>query len=131
MNTVIESPEINIDLGITQLVQHYAKPASFKPLMPSEVKKFEADEQSFVFALSGMPEVKLNVEEISEKQVMLKSASDKLPFYLRVKFNAVSENTTKARIHFEGDFNPMLKMMVNRPLKNFINHLADNMSKLH
>ena len=130
MNTKIDSPIIDIHQEVHELVAHYSNPAAFKELMPDEVVKFEANAQSFIFGLKGMPEVKLVVDEISEEQVMLKSASDKIPFYLHVKFAAVGD-VTKAQIHFEGDFNPMLKMMVTRPLKSFVEHLAQNMQKIH
>ena len=130
MNTIIESPEITIHQEVHELVQHYSKPVNFKELMPPEVIKFEANEESFLFGLRGLPEVRLKVEEISEEQVMLKSASEKLQFYLRVKFRA-KDNVTFARIHFEGDFNPMIKMVAQRPLQNFVNHLAQNMEAIH
>ena len=130
MNTVIESPVITIKQGVDELVSHYSSPKSFKELMPPEVVKFEANAESFLFALKGMPEVRLKVEEISKEQVMLKSSSDKLPFYLRVKFKSEGE-LTKAQIHFEGEFNPMLKMMIQRPLQNFVNHLSENMERIH
>jgi len=130
MNTVIESPVITIKQSVDELIAHYGKPSSFKELMPTEVVKFEANAESFLFALKGMPEVRLKVEEISKEQVMLKSSSDKLPFYLRVKFRS-EDSITKAQIHFEGEFNPMLKMMIQRPLQNFVNHLAENMERIH
>ena len=130
MNTKIEGPVVTIHQEVHELISHYAKPANFKPLMPPEVSKFEANEHSFLFTLKNLPEVKLKVEEISEKQVLMKSASDKLPFYLRVEFHPEGNNT-KAQIHFEGDFNPMLKMMVQRPLQNFVNHLSENLEAIH
>lgn len=130
MNTVIESPEITIKQEVHELISHYSSAKSFGALMPPEVIKFEATDESFLFGLKGMPEVRLNVEEISENQVMLKSSSDKLPFYLRVKIHAVG-GVTKAKIHFEGEFNPMIKMMIQRPLQNFVNHLAQNMERIH
>lgn len=130
MNTVIESPVISIGLEVHELISHYSNPSSFKELMPPEVVKFEANSESFLFALKGMPEVRLKVKEISEEQVMMESSSEKLPFYLRVKFKPNGEETN-AQIHFEGEFNPMLKMMIQRPLKNFVNHLAENMHKIH
>lgn len=130
MNTVIESPVVIIKQDVQTLVAHYANPASFKELMPKEVVKFEANAESFLFGLKGMPEVRLKVEEISQNQVMLKSSSDKLPFYLRVKLHPEGEFTS-AQIHFEGEFNPMLKMMIQRPLQNFVNHLAENMERIH
>ncbi len=130
MNTKIDSPELEINLGVKELIAHYSNPASFKELMPPEVVKFEANESSFLFALKGMPEVRLKVEEISEEQVLLKSSSDKIPFLLRVRFEPFGDKT-KAQLHFEGNFNPMLKLMVQRPLNSFVNHLADNMQKIH
>ena len=130
MNTIIESHEITIHQEVHELIQHYAKPANFKELMPPEVIKFEANEDSFLFGLKGLPEVRLKVEEISEDQVMLKSASEKLQFYLRVKFRP-KDNVTFARVHFEGEFNPMVKMVAQRPLQNFVNHLAKNKKAIH
>jgi hypothetical protein len=130
MNTIIESPEITIHKEVHELVAHYAKPINFKELMPPEVLTFEAREDSFLFGLKGLPEVRLVVDEISEHQVMLKSASDKMPFYLRVKFRPEA-NITYAKIHFEGEFNPMVKLIAQRPLQNFVNHLAQNMEAIH
>jgi carbon monoxide dehydrogenase subunit G len=130
MNTIIESRVIEIHQEVHELIAHYSKPSSFKALMPPEVLKFEANDDSFIFGLKGLPEVKLKVEEISDHQVMLKSAGDKLQFYLRVKL-VPHGKITRAQIHFEGEFNPMLKMMVQRPLQTFVNHLADNMERIH
>jgi len=130
MNTIIESPIVTINKTTSELISHYSSPANFGELMPPEVLKFEANAHSFIFGLKGLPEVKLNIEEISETQVLMKSASDKLPFYLRVKLTPIGKQT-QAQMHFEGEFNPMIKILVQRPLQNFINHLAQNMERIH
>jgi len=55
----------------------------------------------------------------------LKSASSSLDFSLTAALNPLNENQTEVQMLFEGKFNPFIKMMVEKPLQNFINTLTD------
>lgn len=129
MNTELQSPKITINKSAAEIVAKYSTPASFKDLMPPEVVKFEASENSFLFGIKGLPEVRLRLVEVTENQVSLSSTSDKLPFNLRVEMHPHGEKT-EAQLFFEGEFNPMLKMLVKKPLQNFIDHLAGKMAQI-
>ncbi|UMB60474.1 SRPBCC family protein [Lutibacter sp. A80] len=104
---------------------------NFEQLMPENNTKFEVDGDSFIFGLKGMPEIRLVVKEKQEfDKIVLGAASSKLDFSLTVTIDVVSENSCETQLLFEGDFNPMMAMMVKGPLQKFINTLTENASKL-
>jgi hypothetical protein len=99
--------------------------------MPENTQKFEVDGDSFLFALKGMPEIRLILKEKTAfSNITLAAASSKLPFTLSGNLSEVSENESQAQLLFSGDFNPMMAMMVKKPLTKFIEVLAENISKL-
>jgi putative sterol carrier protein len=104
---------------------------NFKQLMPENTDKFEVDGESFIFSLKGMPEIRLVLKEKQEfDKVILGAASSKLDFTLSAIINEMSENSCEAQLLFNGDFNPMMAMMVKSPLQKFIDVLTENASKL-
>ena len=91
----------------------------------------EVDVDSFIFGLKGMPEIRLVLKEKQEfDKVILGAASSKLDFTLSAIINEMSENSCEAQLLFNGDFNPMMAMMVKSPLQKFIDVLTENASKL-
>ena len=105
---------------------------NFEKLMPDSIAKFEVTgEDSFIFGLKGMPEIKLKTKDkTANSEVVLGAASDKLPFTLRAKIDTLSETSSSVQLFFEGDFNAMMAMMVKGPISKFIDTLAANMHKL-
>ncbi len=104
---------------------------NFEHLMPENNTKFEVEGESFVFGLKGMPEIRLVVKEKQEfDKIVLGAASSKLDFSLTVTIDKISENSCETQLLFEGDFNPMMAMMVKGPLQKFINTLTENAANL-
>ena len=104
---------------------------NFEKLMPENIDKFEVDGESFLFSLKGMPEIRLVIKEKNPfDKVVLSAASSKLNFSLTTLTQPISENSCELQLLFEGDFNPMMAMMVKGPLQKFIDTLADNSEKL-
>ena len=126
----IEGNKVNVKRTAKELFDFLAEFKNFEQLMPEEVKKFEADETSFVFGIKGMPDVRLiKKSEVEPTQIILKGASSKLPVELIAD---ITENgdSSEVKLTFNGDFNPMIKMMVQKPLKKFIETLTVNLEKL-
>jgi len=104
---------------------------NFKQLMPENTDKFEVDGDSFLFSLKGMPEIRLVMKEKQEfDKIIFGAASSKLNFSLTALINEISENSCEAQLLFEGDFNPMMAMMVKSPLQKFINTLTEKAAQL-
>ena len=125
----LNSKKVTVQKSAEALCDYLSDVQNFKTLMPENISKFEViNEKAFVFALKGMPEIALEVKEINApNQVVLGAMSDKLPFTLTGNIAAVDTNTCDVELLFEGDFNPMMSMMIKSPITKFIETLADNL----
>ena len=126
----LEGRKIIVNKSSSELAGMLKNPQDYKDLMPESLQNFEAREDGFKFGLKGMPEIALKIENVSEKEVVLKSACSSLDFALTGTMNPVSESQTEVQLLFEGKFNPFIKMMVEKPLQNFINSLTDKIEQL-
>lgn len=127
----IEGNTVTVQKSAKGVFDFFTKLENFEKLMPENTQKFEVDGESFIFGLKGMPEIRLVMKEKTEfSNVTLGAASSKLPFTLAADLQEVSENETNVTLKFAGDFNPMMAMMVKKPLTSFINTLTENISKL-
>ncbi|WP_440880463.1 SRPBCC family protein [Tenacibaculum sp. C7A-26P2] len=114
-----------------ELFKFLTKLENYEQLMPESTQKFEVDGDSFIFGLKGMPEIRLVMKEKTEfSNVTLGAASSKLPFTLTSEISKLSENQSNIILKFNGDFNPMMAMMVKKPLTKFIETLTKNISAL-
>lgn len=128
----IESPKVSVAKSPQELYDFLTNVENFEKLMPENISKFEVlAEGKFLFALKGMPEIVLKLQESTPtSQVVLGAASDKLPFTLTGNIEETGEGKSDAQLVFEGKFNPMMAMMIKGPIGKFVNTLAENMSKL-
>ncbi|MBD3583802.1 SRPBCC family protein [Flavobacterium selenitireducens] len=128
----LESQKVSVAKPAQYVFDQLTDVRNFEKLMPDSIAKFElTGEDSFIFALKGMPEIKLKLKEkTAPSNVKLGAASDKLPFSLEAKIDTVSESESGVQLFFEGEFNAMMAMMVKGPISKFIETLAANMNKL-
>lgn len=126
----LEGRKVTVNKSVSELVEMLKNPSDYKHLMPDSLQNFEVRDNGFKFGLKGMPEIALEIAEVSDKEVVLKSASSSLDFALHGTMEALGEKQTAVQLLFEGKFNPFIKMMVEKPLQNFINTLTDNIEKL-
>ncbi|PRZ24054.1 hypothetical protein BC624_104169 [Flavobacterium granuli] len=131
-NMNLESPKVTVRKSAQELFDLLTDVKNFERLMPENIAKFEViGDDAFIFGLKGMPEIKLKMKEkVAPNKVVLGAASDKLPFTLVANINAITDNSSDVKLDFEGDFNPMMAMMIKGPIGKFIETLATNMTKL-
>jgi len=128
----LESPKVTVEKSAAYLYNELSDVKNFEKLMPDNIAKFEVlGDDIFNFGLKGMPEIKLRMKEgTPNSKVVLNAASDKLPFSLIANIEALNENSSAVKLDFEGDFNPMMAMMIKGPITKFLETLATNMVKL-
>ncbi|MBF4484284.1 SRPBCC family protein [Flavobacterium sp. CSZ] len=128
----LESPKVTVQKSAQDLFDLLTDVKNFEKLMPDNIAKFEViGEDAFIFGLKGMPEIKLKMKEkTAPNKIVLGAASDKLPFTLVSNIDSVSATESAVQLQFEGDFNPMMAMMIKGPISKFIETLATNMTKL-
>jgi carbon monoxide dehydrogenase subunit G len=126
----LESPTSSIQKPRKEVYEFLTDLGNFERLMPDSIQTFEVlDEDTFRFALKGMPEIVLTRKSQSPyEKVVLGAASDKLPFSLTADLKEVSPEETEVNLSFEGQFNAMMAMMIKGPITNFLGTLSEKLS---
>lgn len=126
----LESNTVTVKRSAKDIFEHFSQLKNFEQLMPESIQKFEVDGDSFLFALKGMPEIRLVLKEKTPNtNITLGAASDKFPFTLAANITEVNADESTVQLVFNGSFNPMMAMMVKKPLSKFIDTLSENISK--
>ena len=128
----LDSQKVTVQKNAQYIFDALSDVRNFEKLMPDNIAKFEVTgDESFIFALKGMPEIKLKVKEKqAPNKIILGAASDKLPFTLTGNIIETNSESSDVQLHFEGEFNAMMAMMIKGPITKFIETLASNMHKL-
>lgn len=124
----LESPKVTVNKSAQHTFDFLCNVKNFEKLMPENISKFEVlSEDTFVFALKGMPEIELKKKEaISPNRIVLGAAGGKLDFSLTGNIKEIDTNSCEVQLVFEGDFNPMMAMMIKGPISKFIETLVTN-----
>ena len=128
----LESPIVSVQKSDNELFEFLADVNNFEQLMPENIEKFEVyTNNSFLFVLKGMPEIRLKLQEqVRSNKIILGSDLEKFPFTLTKNISRLDESSSEIQLVFKGKFNPMISMMLKSPLQKFINTLTDNIEKL-
>ena len=127
----LESPKVTIDKSAQDCFDFLSKVENFKKLMPENISKFEVlENDKFLFALKGMPEIILKKQEVlPPNKIVLGAAGGKLDFSLTGNIVELDDNSSDVQLHFSGDFNPMMAMMIKGPISKFIETLVTSIPK--
>ena len=129
----ITSPIVSVGLPITGVYEKLENVALFKELMPENWSHFASSEDnaSFSFSLKGMPEIFLEKKKLTPVSELIYGAKEgKLPFTLRISLDPKSEAQTEVCYTFEGEFNPMLAMVVKSPITKLLETMAEKTKTL-
>ncbi|CVK15558.1 MAG: SRPBCC family protein [Apibacter sp.] len=127
----IKGEKILVNKSAEDIYTLASQPSEFKKFMPENIDKFDADEDGFVFALKGMPEIALKMKErIPFSKIILSSAKETLNFDLSLLIEKMTENSCEVQFTFDGKFNMFISAMVEKPLKNLIQSLTEGITKI-
>ncbi|MEC8610521.1 MAG: SRPBCC family protein, partial [Bacteroidota bacterium] len=83
------------------------------------------------FTIKGMPTIHLTISErIPFSHVKMEAKDGKLPFCLSCRLEKIDDSSCQAQFVFEAELNMMMKMMVEKPLTNFLNLLAEKLREI-
>lgn len=98
-------------------------------LLPKDkISDFKADTNQCSFKVQGGVTISLIQDgHKSNDEIYMKSgAGSPFPFKLTVHLNAI-DNSTSGYIHFDGEVNMFLKMMVEKPLSALFNYMSEQL----
>ena len=106
---------------------------NFSMLVPADkIKNWQATEDTCHFSVDGFGEAGLRIIE-KQPNSLIKIAGEEsskfdFTFWIQLKENISGQ--THIKLTIKADVNPMIKMMVSKPLQNFVDSLVDQLCKM-
>ncbi len=131
--TTIESKQVEIGKGAQELYAFLQDMNNFQQLLPQDrISEWKSDGRSCSFKVQGAATIGLELAGGEAPHLVILKATDRSPFPFTLNVHLKENNgVTTAWQQFEGDINPFIKMMVEKPLKALFDHIADKMKAIH
>jgi hypothetical protein len=130
--TKLESDKVEINNSAQNIFNYLSDFNNFEKLMPSQVTNWQSSTDECSFTINGMATIGMKIIEKTPFSKITITSNGKVPFdfHLYVLIEEKGANNCVGQLTFESDMNPMLKMMVEKPLGNFFNMLANRMKEI-
>ncbi len=129
----IESRIGKVDSAEEKIYNFLSNFNNFKNLIPPDrIKDWESTEDSCRFTVEGIGQAGLEIIE-REPNKLIKITSDKqtpLQFFLWIQIKQVAKSDSRIKITIDVNINPTMETIVQKPLKNFVDTLIDQVEKI-
>ncbi len=131
--TRIESKHVDIARPPQDVYTFLQDMNNFQQLLPQErISEWKSDGTSCSFKVAGAATIGLQLDGGTPPDHLRLKSTDRSPFPFTLDVHLKGSNgSTQAYQVFEADLNPFIKMMVENPLKNLFDHIADRMVAIH
>lgn len=126
-----ETDKVNVTASQSEVFAFLTDLNNYEKLMPSSISNWESTKETCSFKISGMANIGLALKQATpESRIDLKSYGDVMfPYEMSITLNKISDTETEAQLAFEGDVNPFMKVMVEKPIKEFFGYLIHKVQK--
>ena len=128
--TNFKSPEVEVNISVEALYTKLSNLNNLRDILPPQVSEFQSTKDSCCFKMGGMPTIHLEIaEKIPNSKISLIAKDGQVPFTLECN---ISENgdMAKATLEINAELNMMMKMMLEKPLSNFLNSTSEGLKNL-
>ena len=128
--TNFKSPEVEVNVSAEVLYNKLSNVNNLRNILPPQVSEFQSTEDSCCFKIDGMPTIHLEIaEKIPNSKISLIAKDSQVPFTLECN---IFENgdMAKATLEIHAELNMIMKMMLEKPLANFLNSASEGLKKL-
>jgi carbon monoxide dehydrogenase subunit G len=133
METTFESKVGKVSLPEEKIYNFLSNFNNLKTYIPADkVSNWQSDGDTCSFSVNGMGNVTLRIIE-KEPFKLLKITGDglnKQNFNFWVQLKQVADYDTRVKLTIKADVNPMIKMMVSKPIQKFLDTLIDSFEKM-
>lgn len=129
----IESKKVEIKRNVEFVYEYLADFTHFSMVANDKIENFKATQDRCSFTIKGMTDMGLKIiSRLPNESITISNDTDvpssmPLNFLIIFEFERVELYVTKVIVKMELDANPMIAMMVKKPLEKFVNSLADGM----
>jgi len=126
---IFTSPEVIVNRNAEDFFVKIGDLNNLKEMLPSSIKDFESTETTCSFKMKGMPDLNLEIaEKTAYSKISLIAKGSRVPFSLEC-FITEKGDQCQARLEINAELNMMMKMMIEKPLTQFLDVLANKMEK--
>ncbi|MFN5346922.1 MAG: hypothetical protein ACK5B3_06840 [Bacteroidota bacterium] len=123
--TRIESDKVSIRKPSLDVFSYLQKMENIGNILPEQVENFTSDNDTCRFEIKGMGPMGLKLGAVNADSITyLKNEKAPFDFSLIASIKETGADRTDVQLVFEADLNPIFKMMAEKPLQNFVNHLV-------
>jgi carbon monoxide dehydrogenase subunit G len=130
--TTIESKHVAINNTQKEVFEFLGDLNNFKLLLPQDkISNWKSDLKSCSFKVNGMATISLILasSEPNKNHHIVSGEESPFPFTLDIAVEENGENSV-AYNKFVGEINPFLRLMVEKPLTNLFNYIADKLAEV-
>ncbi len=104
---------------------------NFEKLMPEQIVNWQSDGDTCSFDIQGMASIELRMVEKNAPTLLKIEAEGRspFPFSLMTHLQDLGENQCETYFEIEAKINPMMSMMVKRPLENLVNIMNEKLKE--
>jgi carbon monoxide dehydrogenase subunit G len=131
--TQIKSKEVEITASNQQVFDYVNDLNNFENLLPADrIEDWKSDTDSCNFKIKGIATIGFRKKTANEPEYLQLESDSSAPFAftINIHISALSDGTCKAHQIIEADINPFLKMMVEKPLTNLFDYIADRLQAI-
>lgn len=129
----IESKKVEIKRNVEFVYEYLADFTHFSMVANDKIENFKATQDRCSFTIKGMTDMGLKIiSRLPNESITISNDTDvpssmPLNFLIIFEFERVEPYVSRVVVKMELDANPMIAMMVKKPLEKFVNSLADGM----
>ena len=126
---IIESTKVTVNQSIGNIFTFLKDSNNILNLLPQDkISDWKSDETSCSFKVQGGVIISLIQDgQEGDSKLFLKSGEKSpFPFRLTIHLDQI-DGSTEGFIHFDGEVNMFLKMMVEKPLTNLFNYMSNKL----
>lgn len=121
---IFKSPEVIVDRTAEDFFTKIGDLKNLKEIIPSQIEDFDSTDTTCSFKMKGIPKLYLEIrEKIKYSKISLTAKESQVPFSLNCYITEKGKQC-QARLEINAELNTMMKMMVEKPLTQFLDVLA-------
>jgi len=129
----LESKEVEINSPKEKIFDFLSDFTNFSLLVPDKIENWKATKEKCSFRISGLADIGMEISQTTPWSSIIivndKEINNPFSFSFNWDFKDINESKTKVQSFFDLDINPMMSMMIKKPLQNFMDVLVDKLKE--
>ena len=128
----INSKEVSVNCPIDECFDFVSDMNNYELLLPKDkISNWESSKNQCSFKILNIYTLEMIFDHAKENELIHIKSGPISPFKFELDLNLKSiQNTTSAQLKCNADINPMLKLMIQKPLNNLFDYMAEKLAKI-